>query len=163
MLFQAALTLATILCWLVTGFLFAFAVVVMPGIRNLDDASYIRAFQAIDRVIENNQPLFVLMWVGAVLALIAAAVLGFRALGGGDRLVLALAALGYLVGVQLPTMAINVPLNKELQRLDVASLTEAARQQARAAFEPRWNRWNVIRTVCAGLVSTALTLLLLGA
>jgi uncharacterized membrane protein len=80
--FRAVLMFATFLCSLVAGFLFAFAVVVMPGIRSLDDSGFIRAFQVIDRVIQNNQPLFVLVWVGSVFALIAAAVLGMWTLSG---------------------------------------------------------------------------------
>jgi hypothetical protein len=73
---QAILTLAAFLCSLVAGFLFAFAVVVTPGIRGLDDAGFLPAFQVIDRVIQNNQPLFIPVRVGSVLALGAAAVLG---------------------------------------------------------------------------------------
>ena len=72
-LFKALLLLATFLCSLVAGFLFAFAVVIMPGIRSLDDGGFIRAFQVIDRVIQNNQPLFMVVWVGSVVSLIAAA------------------------------------------------------------------------------------------
>ena len=37
MLLAAALVLAAVLCGLVAGFVVAFAVVVMPGIRRLDD------------------------------------------------------------------------------------------------------------------------------
>jgi uncharacterized membrane protein len=61
--FQVLLLLAAFLCSLVAGFLFAFAVVIMPGISPLDDRGFIRAFQLIDRVIQNNQPLFMLVWV----------------------------------------------------------------------------------------------------
>ena len=43
-LFLAALLLATLLCALVAGFLFAFAVVVMPGIATLDDTGFLRGF-----------------------------------------------------------------------------------------------------------------------
>lgn len=163
MVFHAALVLAAFLCSLVAGFLFAFAVAVMPGLRRLDNGAFIRAFQVIDRIIQNNQPLFVLVWVGSVLAVIVAAVMGVWALTGVDRLVIVIVALGYLCGVQVPTMLANIPLNNELQRLDVATMTETMRQRAREAFEPRWNRWNVIRTVCASLVSVLLLLLLLRA
>ena len=96
-LFQVLLMLATFLCSLVAGFLFAFAVVIMPGIRSLDDGGFIRAFQVIDRVIQNNQPLFMFAWVGSVLSLIAAAVSGLWALGGADRLLLIVATLVYLL------------------------------------------------------------------
>lgn len=46
-LFQGVLVLATFLCLLVAGFfLFVFAAVVMPGIRNLDAGGFIRAFRS---------------------------------------------------------------------------------------------------------------------
>lgn len=61
--------LATVLRSLVAGFLFAFAVVVLPDIGSLDDGGFIRAFQVIDRVIQDNQLLFVAVWLGSVLAL----------------------------------------------------------------------------------------------
>jgi uncharacterized membrane protein len=158
--FQVVLVLATFLCSLVAGFLFAFATVVMPGIRKLDDGGFIRAFQVIDRVIKDNQPLFIFVWAGSVLAVIAAGVIGVSALTGTDRLLLIIAALLYIFGVQLPTATINIPLNDALQRLDAGTMNEAARTRAREDFEPRWNRWNVIRAACASLVSLLLMLLL---
>jgi uncharacterized membrane protein len=159
-MFQAVLVLATFLCSLVAGLLFAFAVVVMPGLRKLDDGAFIRSFQVMDRVIQNNQPLFVFVWVGSVLALIAAAVAGMSALSGANRLLLIVAMLLYVVGVQLPTLAVNVPLNNDIQRLDSDSMNDTMQRQARQRFEARWNRWNVIRTACASLASLVLTLLL---
>ena len=42
--FHAVLVLATFLCSLVAGFLFAFAAVVMPGIRSLDVAASFERF-----------------------------------------------------------------------------------------------------------------------
>jgi uncharacterized membrane protein len=160
-IFHAVLVLATFLCSLVAGFLFAFAAVVMPGIRTLDDGGFIRAFQAIDRVIQDNQPLFVFGWIGSVLALIAAAVLGMWALSGADRPLIIVAALVYLLCVQLPTATINIPLNNEIQKLNPGSMNETTRKRAREAFEPRWNRWNAIRAACASLVSIVLMLLLM--
>ena len=61
LLFQIALIMAAFLTSLVAGFLFSFAVVVMPGIRQLEDRSFIRSFQVMDGIIQNNQPLFVLV------------------------------------------------------------------------------------------------------
>ncbi len=158
--FHALLMLATFLCSLVAGFLFAFAVVIMPGIRSLDDGGFIRAFQVIDRVIQNNQPLFMLVWVGSVLSLIAAAVVGVWTLGGADRLLLIGAALVYLLCVQLPTAAINIPLNNQLQTLDPGTMSDTTRRRARHEFEPRWNRWNDIRAASASLTTILLLILL---
>jgi uncharacterized membrane protein len=160
-LFQALLILATFLCSLVAGLLFAFAVVIMPGIRSLDDSGFIRAFQVIDRVIQNNQPLFMFVWVGSAVSVIAAAVIGLWALGGADRLLLITGALVYLLCVQLPTFAINIPLNNALQKLQPGTISETMQKQARRDFEPRWNRWNAIRTACASLTSILLLILLL--
>ena len=161
-LFPIALILAALLCSLVAGFLFAFAIVVMPGIGTLNDREFIRAFQVVDRVIQNNQPVFVLVWVGSVLALVAAAVLGVGQLDGVHRLTIIIATLAYVVGVQLPTVTINVPLNNRLQSVNVDTMNEDARRAARSDFEPRWNRWNTIRTVVASLVSALLVILLFG-
>ena len=159
-IFQIALIVATFLCSLVAGFLFAFALVVMPGIRSLNDQEFIRAFQVMDRVIQNNQPIFVLVWVGSVVALLTSAVLGIGRLDGAGRLLIIFAALAYLLGVQLPTVTINIPLNNKLQTLDVGAMSETILKAARTEFEPRWNLWNSIRTAFASLVSTLLIILL---
>jgi len=159
-LFQIALILATFLCSLVAGFLFAFAVVVMPGIRSLNNREFLRAFQVMDRIIQNGQPAFMLVWAGSAVAVLAAAVLGVGELHGAERLLLIVAALAYLLGVQLPTATINIPLNNTLKTLDVGAMNDAAHAAARADFEPRWNRWNAIRTAWAS-VATALLMLLL--
>lgn len=159
-IFQATLILATLLCSLVAGFLFAFSVVVMPGIKGLTDREFIRAFQKIDRVIQNNQPIFILVWVGSVVTLIISAVFGIGQLDGIERPLLIFAVLAYLLGVQLPTVTVNVPLNNKLQTLDADALDETMQKKAREDFEPRWNRWNAIRTCFSSLVSALLIILL---
>jgi uncharacterized membrane protein len=160
-IFKATLIVATFLCTLVAGFVFAFAVVVMPGIRTLGDGEFLRAFQVMDRVIQNNQPVFMLVWIGSVIALLAAAALGFGQLDGTGRVLLIAVVLIYLLGVQLPTAAINVPLNNTVQTLEIADMDETAREAARRQFESRWNYSNVTRTVLASLVSVLLMILLL--
>ncbi len=159
-IFQIVLILAAFLCSLVAGFLFAFTFVVMPGIRSLNDREFIRAFQVMDGIIQDNQSTFVLVWVGSVVALVTSAVLGFGKLDGAGRLLMSFAALAYLVGVQLPTVTINIPLNNKLQTLDLDAMNETTRKAARKDFEPRWNRWNSIRTAFASLASALLMILL---
>jgi len=158
-IFHVSLILATFLCSLVAGFLFAFAIVAMPGIRNLNDRDFIRAFQVMDRVIQNNQPIFVLVWAGSVLALVTATVLGIGQLDGAGLLLLIFAAVSYLFGVQLPTFTINVPLNNKLQTLDVDVIDETMQNAARKDFEPRWILWNAIRSAFASLASALLVIL----
>lgn len=160
-IFQLALLVASLLCSLVAGFVFAFAVVVMPGIASLGDGEFLRAFQGVDRVIQNNQPVFLLVWVGSVVALLASAALGLGQLDGTGRLLMIAAVLVYVLGVQLPTITVNVPLNNRVQALEVGAMDEAARAAARQEFESPWNRWNRIRTVLASLTSVLLFVVLL--
>lgn len=142
---------AILLCSLTAGFLFAFSVVVMPGITQLDDGAYLRAFQVMDGIIQDNSPLFIVMWVGSVVAMLAvlALGLGFGGLPGVTRALLVGAAALYLGGVQLPTAAVNIPLNNRVQELQIDQLDTPAAERERGTFEARWNRWNVIRTVVA--------------
>ena len=87
--------------------------------------------------------------------------MGALQLDGVERVFLVGSALIYVVGVQVPTFRINVPLNNALQTLDVDALDENALASARRDFEARWVRWNAIRTVIASLVSVALMFALL--
>lgn len=154
------LLVATFLSALMAGFLFAFAVVVMPGIKGLSDRDFLRSFRAIDRVIQDGQPLFMIMWLGSSIALIATTVLALMDRGGADLAIISMAAAASILLVQLPTMTINIPLNNKVQSLDLEVLDDAAASQARQAFEARWNRWNHIRTVVSGIILASLLWLL---
>jgi len=160
-IFQTALILSAFLCSLVAGFLFAYAIVVMPGIKNLNDREFIRAFQVTDRIIQNNHPVFMLVWVGSAIAIIVSALFGIGRLQGVDLFLLALAALAYILGVQVSTIAIHLPLNNKLQTLDVDAMNETDIKAARNEFEQRWNTSNLIRTAIASCVSVLLILLLI--
>ena len=158
---ELILILTTLFCTLTAGFAFAFATVVMPGLGTLDDRAFIRGFQVIDGVIQAGQPVFGVVWIGSAVALLLSAVMGALELDGLERVVLVGSALLYVVGVQVPTFRINVPLNNALQTLDVEAMDDAALASARRDFEARWVRWNTIRTVIAALVSVALMVVLL--
>lgn len=84
-IFHIGLVSATLLCSLVAGFVFAFASVAMPGIATLGDREFLHSFQVMDRVIQNNQPLFVLVWAGSAVTLFLSAVIEFGRLAGLDR------------------------------------------------------------------------------
>lgn len=158
--FHLSLLVATLLCTLVAGFLFAFAVVVMPGLRALSAREYLRAFQVMDGVIQRNDPVFLAVWIGSVVALLVAAGIGFTQHDGLERWLL-LAALGiYLLGVQLPTAAINVPLNNQLQALVLSEQDDDAQASLRAEFESRWVRSNAVRTLLACVVGVMLLVVL---
>jgi uncharacterized membrane protein len=112
-----------------------------------------------DGIIQHNQPLFLLAWVGSILSLAAALVLGTVILTGSELYLMWTAAVLYFLGVQLPTFRFNIPLNNSLQDLEIQSLGESELKQSRVNFETPWNRWNRIRTFNA--ISTVSALLVL--
>lgn len=109
-----------------------------------------------DRIIQRRNPLFMLVWVGSVPALLAAVVPGLGSDGSGVGLVIA-ATVVWIAGLQVPTISINIPMNNRVQELRVGSLSDAEAGEARIAFESRWTRWNISRTFFA-TVATALLL-----
>lgn len=133
----------------------------MPGIRSLPDRDFLRAFQVMDRVIQENDWRFMVVWVGSVLALVVAAVLSVIRLSGPEEWLVLAAAVMYIAGVQGPTFTINVPLNNRLQGLDLDALDPEDLRAEREAFEAPWNRWNRFRTGIAALTALMLLMVLL--
>ena len=146
------------LCALVTGFIFTYAVVVMPGFAKLDDRDFIRAFQVTDGVIQNNQPLFMLAWVGSIVSVVATMILGFIELHGIERWTVFAIGFVYLMGVQGITIRVHLPLNNRLQRLEIDEMDPESLSKERNKFETRWNYFNNIRTLIAFAVSFSLML-----
>ncbi|MEM7144917.1 MAG: DUF1772 domain-containing protein [Verrucomicrobiota bacterium] len=160
LIFNGLFLFATLTTLLVTGLLFTFALLVMPGLGQLDDRGFLLGFQEIDRIIQNSHPVFVVVWLGSIIGLIAATAMGFSQLEGWAQALLIAAAVLYLFGVQAPTIRGNVPLNNQLQALDLKAMSEPELAEARRAFEPSWNRLNVFRTIVCVVV--AILLLVVG-
>ena len=137
---------AALLLGLSAGLFFAFSVAVMPGLKRTDDGTFVATMTAINRAILNFP--FGLVFVGALLSPVLAAVLAFIT-GAASPWLLIAAAVVYLLGVIVVTGGVNVPLNETLDR-----------DGDRAAFEKRWVRFTLIRTLSA-IVAFALALLAL--
>ncbi|MDF1737893.1 MAG: DUF1772 domain-containing protein [Verrucomicrobiales bacterium] len=160
-LFNGLLVFATLTTLLVAGLLLTFAILVMPGLGQLDDRGFLRGFQEIDRIIQQSHPVFVVAWLGSILSLLAVTFMGFGQLDGFPQGLLIAATALYLLGVQLPTVRGNVPLNNQLQTLDLTTLNESDLAQARRAFEMPWNRLNLFRTVICLMAAILLIVVVL--
>ena len=158
--FVFALVLTILLCALVSGLLFGFAVVVMPGVAKLSDRDFLLAFKHMDGIIQNNQPLFMLVWVGSILSVLVSVILGTMDLSGQEAVLLWIGCGWYLLGVQLPTIVFNIPLNNTIQALEIDKLNESELTNSRVNFEVKWNRWNKIRTA-NGIIAVSIFLWLL--
>ena len=111
---DVALILSILSCSLVAGFIFTFAIVVMPGISKLNDKDFIRAFQVTDAVIQNNQPLFMVTWVGSIVAMLLTIFVSFVSLGFSEAWLIVLICFIYLLGVQGITIIIHIPMNRHI-------------------------------------------------
>ena len=155
-----SLIFSILTCCLVTGFIFTYAVVVMPGLSKLNDKEFLRAFQVTDGIIQNNQPLFMLTWVGSIIAILSLILIAIVFIGISKTWLIVLVGIIYLLGVQGITISIHIPLNNHIQQLNIDELNEQNLSEERKKFEKKWNNFNIIRTVIAFSVSAILLLIL---
>ena len=148
------------LCSLVSGFIFTYSIVVMPGLSKLNDKDFLKAFQVTDAVIQNNQPLFMFTWIGSILAVLATILVSWISIGFVESWLIVLVAFAYLLGVQGITVAIHIPLNNQIQRIKIEDLNYEALADQRLKFETKWNFFNYIRTSIAISVSVLMLILL---
>ena len=159
-LLDISLIFSILTCSLVTGFIFTYAVVVMPGLSTLNDKEFIRAFQVTDAVIQNNQPIFMLTWIGSIVSLLSTVFTSILSFGLSETWLVVLLSIFYLLGVHGITIVIHIPLNNHLQKVAIEELNDEAIKDERVKFERKWNYFNYIRTSISILVSLLLLILL---
>ncbi|MFG2924793.1 DUF1772 domain-containing protein [Streptomyces sp. NPDC048305] len=159
---QSGTLLASVIAsGLMAGLFAAFAYAVMPGLRGTSDHTLVETMQNINRSILN--PVFMIPFMGSIPLIVLAVFLAWR---GHERLVLpwlVAALVLYLIAFGV-TVAVNVPLNDQLERAgDPDSLPDPA--AVRERFESAWVTWNVVRALLhtAAFACLAWTLLLHGA
>jgi uncharacterized membrane protein len=133
------LAAATVLMGLSAGLFTTFSYAVMPGLARTDDAAFVQSMRGINDAILN--PVFALVFVGALLATVAALVAGW----GESWRPWVIAGLALYLAVLAVTFAANVPLNDSLKTgTDTATAL-------RSHFEDNWVLLNHLRS----LLSTA--------
>ena len=84
----------------------------------------------------------------------------FISLGISETWLIVLVALIYLLGVQGITILIHLPLNNQIQKLNLEKLKDENLRNERLNFENKWNFFNNIRTTIAFFVSLTLLIFL---
>ena len=157
MLLSTVIVIAIALNALVAGLFFAFSVAVLPGLRDLDNRSFVTVFRGINRAMQ--KPVFLAVLFAAPIAAVAAAAI---ALIQGTELSATMIVVGALLSAAtfMFTSSRNVPLNNMLERLPAK--TESDARTARSRFEPLWSRWNAVRSLTgtASVVLLSLSLVL---
>jgi uncharacterized membrane protein len=155
-----SLIFSILTCALVTGFIFTYAIVVMPGLSKLNDKEFLKACKVTDAIIQNNQPLFILTWVGSIISILSTIAISIVILGISGAWYIVLVGIVYLLGVQVVTFSIHIPLNNHVQQFDFDKLDDQKLNKERLKFEKKWNYFNNFRTVIAFFVSLALIIIL---
>jgi len=130
---------------LTAGIFYCWSVSVTRGLAALPDKEYIICFQSLNRAILN--PLFFTCFLGSAVLLPASAWQQYAQPVPLRCWLLLAAALVYIFGVIVVTMAGNVPMNDSLDAFNAASATATEIADKRAGFESPWNSLNNIRTV----------------
>lgn len=145
---------SVLLTALSSGLFFAWSISVIVGTKKVGDFTYLETMQTINREILN--PVFFVVFFGSLLTLIFNVfaqythkpVFGF---------VLASAIL-YAVGTFGITAFGNVPLNNELEALNIYQLNLQELKSFRNYYESNWNWYHSIRTI-ASIISLILLLI----
>ena len=136
---------AIVLTGLSAGFFYAWSVSVIAGTQKITDASYLETMQSINRAILN--PAFFLIFFGSMAFLGAASVYQFHSANPLTFWLVSLASVTYLIGTIGVTGLGNVPLNDQLDALNLNELSETKLAAFRMFYETHWNRLHQIRTV----------------
>ncbi len=134
-----------LLTGLSAGFFFAWSISVILGTAKLADSTYLEAMQSINREILN--PVFFLVFFGSLLML---CIYTFFQYDYKSHFLLVLAAtLVYIIGTVVVTGLGNVPLNNELEALNLHELSNLELKNFRSYYESNWNQYHNIRTISA--------------
>ncbi|MBC2846143.1 DUF1772 domain-containing protein [Winogradskyella flava] len=137
-----------------TGFFFAWSVSVILGTKKVSDFTYLESMQSINKEILN--PAFFSVFFGSLITLLITTYLQFN---NKPVFVLVLAsAIIYLFGTFGITAFGNVPLNNELETLNITKLSLLELKNFRTYYESAWNRYHNIRAI-SSMISFILLLI----
>lgn len=135
------------------GFFYAWICSTMWGLDAADPRISIPAMQAMNASVRNA--VFAPAFFATPFVLFATGLVANTLSHKTPALLFALAGVVYLVGGMILTMLVNVPMNEALAELSVPQSREEA-AKIWAEYSPKWQVYNVIRTIVSG-VSLLLT------
>lgn len=139
---------ALLLSAAIFGFFYAWVCSTMWGLDTADPRTAIAAMQAMNASVRNI--VFAPSFFGTpVVATLTAVVLWTQQHRLSAKLFLLSAVIYFCFGLVL-TLTINVPMNEALALLDVPENIADA-EQIWQAYSPRWQFWNIARTVASGI------------
>ena len=131
------------------GIFFTWSNAVKPGIGKLSDIEYLRALQAMNRVILNKA--FIGIFIGAVIAVTVVPIAHFKLFPDNIFWLFIITLATYWIGVFGVTVLGNVPLNELLDEINLESITLEEIKALRTSIEVKWNNLNLIRSISSGI------------
>lgn len=143
------LAFAILLIGIMAGIFFTWSNAVKPGIGKLSDIEYLRALQAMNRVILNKA--FIVIFLGAVIAVTVVPIAHFKLFPDNIFWLFIITLATYWIGVFGVTVLGNVPLNELLDEINLESITLEEIKALRTSIEVKWNNLNLIRSISSGI------------
>jgi len=143
------LAFAILLIGIMAGIFFTWSNAVKPGIGKLSDIEYLRALQAMNRVILNKA--FIGIFLGAVIAVTVVPIAHFKLFPDNIFWLFIITLATYWIGVFGVTVLGNVPLNELLDEINLESITLEEIKALRTSIEVKWNNLNLIRSISSGI------------
>ena len=137
---------AVVLTGLSAGLFYAWSISVIPGTQKVVDSTYLETMQSINRAILN--PAFYVVFFGSIIFLSIGSIYEFNTHKTIFWLMLS-SSIFYLMGTVGVTAMGNVPLNNQLEVLNLGEMASSKISAFRAFYETNWNRLHLIRTVFA--------------
>ncbi|WP_127558205.1 DUF1772 domain-containing protein [Nioella ostreopsis] len=129
------------------GFFYAWICSTMWGLDMMDPRGAIAAMQAMNASVRNA--VFAPAFFGTPVVLFTTGALALSIGGRGAGLAFLAAGAVYLFGGLILTVSVNVPMNAALAEVQIPESRQAA-ADIWAAYSPRWQVFNVLRTVASG-------------
>lgn len=140
---------AVIFTGLSAGLFYAWSVSVIPGTKKITDLVYLETMQSINRAILN--PAFFLIFFGSLVLLSIASIYTYNTPNSMAFGCMLAATVAYLTGTVGVTGLGNVPLNDQLDQLNLVRMDTEEIRAFRRHYEARWNQLHQIRMVFAVL------------
>ena len=93
-----------------------------------------------------------IVWIGSISFVGGTMIAAFMAPHSVETALVIVTGFVYLLGVQGLTVFVHLPLNKQIQGVNVAEMDASALREQRMQFEARWTLFNRIRTLIACIV-----------
>lgn len=148
---------SVILTGLSAGLFYAWSVSVIPGTQKINDLSYLITMQSINRAILN--PAFFIVFFGSLIALTCSSYFTYGISTKGFWFLL-IATVTYFIGTVGVTGLGNVPLNNELEALNIPALSTKEVAEFRMYYESQWNKLHTLRMLFS-VLAFVMTLLAL--